>query len=271
MTADRKRIAVLCHENDRERDLSAYVVWSMAETWREAGHEVVFLFGTRRLVPADLALVHVDLSVVPERYLRFARRYPIALNAEVKDIRKRRYSESLLERDGDWDGPVIVKSDLNAGGWPEHARGRSWLRRRRRPLPLAASGYYELYDSLADVPPERFRDRRLVVEKFRPETENGLYHTRIYQFLGPHATCARLAAAEPIVKNANTVHVEPVEPHAEIVAARRRFAMDYGKLDYVVHDGRAVLLDVNKTATAGTSPVLVRARRHRAAGLYAYF
>jgi hypothetical protein len=279
VTANGRRIAVLFHENDRDRDLSAYVVTFLADIWRDAGHEVVFLYGIRRFVPADLVLVHIDLSVVPARYLRFARRYPIVLNGAVGDIRKRRYSESLVERGDDWAGPVIVKSDLNAAGHPERTLGRSWLTRRslrwRRLLtrshPLAASGYYALYDGIAAVPPEHFADRRLVVEKFRPEMENGLYHARIYQFLGPHETCARLAAREPIVKNANTVHVEPVEPHAEIVAARRRFAMDYGKLDYVVHDGRAILLDVNKTATASASPVLQSARRHRAEGLYAYF
>jgi hypothetical protein len=137
--------------------------------------------------------------------------------------------------------------------------------------PLAGSGYYELYDRIAEVPPELFEDRRLVVEKFQPEVENGLYHTRVYQFLGTHETCMRLASEGPIVKNATTVHVEPVDPHAEIVASRQRFAMDYGKLDYVVSDGRAVLLDVNKTATAGTSPVQQRARRYRAEGLYSYF
>ena len=280
MTPERKRIAILFHENDRDRDLSAYVVWFLADLWREAGHDVVLLYGIRRFVPADLVLVHVDLSVVPERYFRFARRYPIVLNGGVTDIRKRRFSESLLRRDDDWGGPVIVKSDLNAAGYPERALGRSWLTRNfssvRRALlgrahPLAGSGYYELYDGIADVPRVYFADRRLVVEKFRPELENGLYHVRVYQFLGTHETCTRLASGDPIVKNANTVHAEPVEPHPEIVAARRRFSMDYGKLDYVMSDGEAVLLDVNKTATAGASPVLERARRHRAQGLYSYF
>jgi hypothetical protein len=229
-------------------------------------------------VPADIVLVHIDLSVVPERYFRFARRYPIVLNGKVKDIRKRRFADVLRKGD-DWDGPVLVKSDLNAGGYPESVLGRSWLTRRsprirrllNRAHPLAGSGYYEIYDRIADVPPERFTDRRLVVERFRPEVENGLYHTRIYQFLGPHETCARLASEDPIVKTANTVRVEDVEPHPAIVAVRRRFAMDYGKLDYVMHDGRPILLDVNKTAIGGTSPVLVRARRHRAEGLYSYF
>jgi len=275
-----KRIAVLFHENDRDRDLSEYAVWSMADIWREAGHDVFFLFGARRFVPADLVFVHIDLSVVPARYLRFARRYPIVVNGEVKDIRKRRVSEHLLRKGDDWDGPVIVKSDLNAGGYPEGVLGRSWLTRRsagvRRALlgrahPLAGSGYYELHDRIADVPPERFADRRLVIEKFRPEMEDGLYHTRVYQFLGPRETCARLAAEGPIVKNATAVRADPVEPHAEIVAARRRFSMDYGKLDYVVSDGRVVLLDVNKTATSGPFPVLLRARSYRAEGLDSYF
>jgi len=280
MTPDRKRIAVLFHENDRDRDLSEYAVMGMADIWREAGHDVVFLFGARRFVPADLVFVHIDLSVVPERYFRFARRYPIVVNGAVKDIRKRRFSENLLRRDDDWDGPVIVKSDLNAGGCPEGVLGRSWLTRHssrvRRALlgrahPLAGSGYYQVYDALAEVPPERFADRRLVVEKLRPEMENGLYHLRVYQFLGPRETCARLAAEGPIVKNATAVRVDPVEPHAEIVAARRRLSMDYGKLDYVVNNGQVVLLDVNKTATSGPIPVLLRARSYRAEGLYTYF
>jgi hypothetical protein len=275
-----KRIAVLFHENDRNRDLSEYVVWSMADIWREAGHDVVFVFGARRFVPADLVLVHIDLSVVPARYVRFARRYPIVVNGEVRDIRKRRVSEHLLRRDDDWDGPVIVKSDLNAGGQPERVLGRSWLTRRSRRVrrallgrahPLGGSGNYELHDGIADVPPERFADRRLVVEKFRPELEDGLYHTRVYQFLGPRETCARLAAEGPIVKNGTAVRADPIEPHAEIVAARRRFSMDYGKLDYVVSNGQVVLLDVNKTATSGPFPVQRRARSYRAEGLYSYF
>jgi hypothetical protein len=47
----------------------------LAEFWRENGLEVVYLYGADRFVPADLVLVHVDPSVVPEEYLEFAAQY----------------------------------------------------------------------------------------------------------------------------------------------------------------------------------------------------
>ena len=49
---------------------------------------------------------------------------------------------------------------------------------------------------------------------------------------------------------------------------------DFGKFDYVVHEGNAVLLDANKTIGCfpgkATSSVAA-SRRHRAAGIYSYF
>jgi hypothetical protein len=50
--------------------------------------------------------------------------------------------------------------------------------------------------------------------------------------------------------------------------------MDYGKLDYVVHLGEPVLLDVNKTTGASRhlqDDELRAMRRHQAEGLYSYF
>lgn len=50
--------------------------------------------------------------------------------------------------------------------------------------------------------------------------------------------------------------------------------MDYGKLDYVVHEGRVVVIDVNKTTGASRhmrADALDVMRRGLADGLYAYF
>ena len=82
--------------------------------------------------------------------------------------------------------------------------------------------------------------------------------------LGPH----------PIVNASTQVRVEPIEPDPEIARLRHQLGFDYGKFDYVIHGGNAVLLDTNKTtAAAGLpwTPELTAARRHRASGLYSYF
>jgi hypothetical protein len=115
--------------------------------------------------------------------------------------------------------------------------------------------------------------RKIVIERFRPELEDGLYHLRIYQFLGDRFTCMRLASPSPVVKAQNSVRIEEVEPHAEILAWRERLGIDYGKLDYVVAGGEVVLLDVNKTTGASRHMAdadLPAMRRHLAEGLYGY-
>jgi len=231
------RIAVLWHKTDRKRDLSHYLVDFFADQWRELGHEVVYAFG--RFVPADLAILHVDLSVVPDRYLALAARYPRTLNGAVRDIRKSVISR--LRAGPDHDGPVIVKSDLNCAGVPERDRLRRAGRR------FASPEDYRVYERAADVPKEAWGDPACIVERFVPERDGDLYCVRLYHFLGGRSSCSRLASREPIVRGPNHRRVDKVEVHDEIVAARRAMGFDFGKFDYVVHDGRPVLLDANKT------------------------
>jgi len=127
-----KRIVVLFHKGDRQSDLSGYIVDHMARCWREDGHAVTYLFGTRPFVPADLLFIHVNLSVVPDEYLEFASQYPIVVNGRIRDIRKSTTSRNLLFPGDSWGGRVIVKSDLNYAGEPERMLRRSWLQRRFR-------------------------------------------------------------------------------------------------------------------------------------------
>lgn len=282
MSRPPRTIAILFHENDRRR-LWSYAVTFLAEFWRQDGNQVRYLFGIRKFVPADLLLIHVDLSVVPDEYLEFADRYPLALNREIKDIRKSVVSTNLVRSGDSYAGKVIVKSDLNDRGGPERslkADVSRWKRLFRKRLVrgggrgsrFGASLDYRVYDTLADVPAADFERSDRVVEKFLPEHEEGLFFVRHYEFLGDRSTCTRLAAPHPIVKDQTLVRSEEVDPHPEIVQARTRLNFDYGKFDYTVHGGRPVLLDTNKTTGADrvSSRALNARRRRRAEGIYSY-
>lgn len=279
------RIVVLFHEN--EINPARYVIHHLAGFWREDGHRVDYVMGTKRFVPADAVIVHVDLSIVPQSYLEFAARYPIAINGRLTDNRKSRVSDQLLRPGDGWTGPVIVKSDLNYGGLPEQGlrvsplgRRFSMLSRLRRrldtrlhPERLPVRGY-GVYESIDEVPDQVFHDPRLVVERFLPEIEDGAYHVRIVQFLGDRYRCTRLRSEHRIIKAHRSSLTEDAEPHPEVFGWRERFHMDYGKLDYVVHEGTPVLLDINKT-TGATSQyrddsLLAANRRYLAYGLYDY-
>jgi hypothetical protein len=188
-------------------------------------------------------------------------------------------------RPGDpYSGKVIAKTDLNYGGSPERIIKRNpslWRRLlSHRFVRGDANGSrfkapfdYRIYDGLAEVPPAVFERNDVVVEKFLPEQEENFFFVRHYEFLGDRATCTRLAATNPIVKDQAVVRIEEVEPHPEILQARERLNFDYGKFDYVLHDGRPVLLDANKTTGADrvSSRELNIRRRHRADGIYSYF
>ena len=234
-------------------------------------------------MPADLVLVHVDLSVVPEPYLEFAARYPIVLNGRVRDIRKTAISRYLVRPGDDWGGPVIVKTDLNSGGYPEYRSSLTGLRRRRvvrgaarRLRGFRSSRDYQVFERFADVPAALLENPELVVERFLPDIEDGFYHLHMYQFLGDGERCARLGSREPVFKAAGSSTTGSVvaEPHAAARAWREKLGLDYGKIDYTVCEGEVILLDANKTigSAAYLDPGVLRNERQRQAdGIHAYF
>ncbi len=262
------RIAVLMHERHTMAHVRGYLVGLLAQVWEEDGHTVVYGFGTSAPPPADVALLHVDLSVVPDAYVALAAHYPVLLNARARDVRKSTYSPNLLRRTSRYDGQVIVKSDLNHAGLPEQ---RLLGREQTFRTPLE----YVIYDDLSLVPPETFDDASLVVQRFTPEMVGRKYAVRLYSFLGARSSAVRLTGRRPIVNGPTVEGVETVEPHPDIEAARHRLGMDYGKLDYVVVDGEAILLDANKTVGASpsmtNSATMIAARRERARGIYDFF
>ena len=101
-----------------------YLAHEFARRWEEKGHRVVFHRGLEAPPAGDVALLHHDLTVIPEAYLELARRYPRVVNGATADIRKSRYSECRLAHGDAWAGRVFIKTEANHGGHVDDALRR---------------------------------------------------------------------------------------------------------------------------------------------------
>ena len=282
----KKSIAIIFHENERKRNLHRYGIWYLAEFWREDNIDVVFVFGVDQFIPADLAFLHVDLTVVPDTYVEFAQRYPVVLNGQIKDIRKSSFSKHIVNWGDSYEGKVIVKSDLNYAGTPEQrlcgtplSRLAFWIKRqllRYQPMISGRGPFfrspldYIIYDNPRSVPKDWFNRNDIIVERFLPEKEDEFYCSRNYHFLGNHGVCLLRKSTHPISNVSTMVSREVVEPHSEIVELTKKMKFDYGKFDYVIHEGNPILLDINKTPGAGTTSRYLTLCREWAKGIRSY-
>jgi hypothetical protein len=267
----RKTIAVLWHERQQRLRHDNYMIMHYAAVWAEDGHDVIFTYGTREFKPADVLIVHVDLSVVPDEYLEFAARFPVVLNGRVRDIRKSTVSSLRVQRSDSWQGPVIVKSDLNFGGYPERRLGCA---NAMQSTAVKLPADYRVYDSTGEVPEEIWADPSVVVERFLPQMEDGEYVIHNMVFLGDRATCSKKFSPQRVIHAANETRQSWVDPHPEVVALRKQLGFDMGKFDYVIRDGKPIVFDTNKTVGAQSGPpsrTQRQVRRQRAEGLYSYF
>ena len=204
---------------------------------------------------SSAAILHVNATRVPDDYARLATSFRQCINGRVLDISKRTVSTSLA--DESWSGGVIAKSDLNFHGRPEVMLNEE-ARRVGRPEPFAGArrvDQYTIYPSPSMVPSEVRDDPSLVLERFLPEPDPKGFAIRHWIFCGERGYCNRYVSAEEIVKGRNIVSKEPVPVPRELRRWRRRHGLDVGKLDFVVHQGRTVLIDVNKTPGAFPSTV----------------
>ncbi len=244
------------------------------ECFRDRGHTITVI-APDAPVPAELdaGLLHVAATVVPAAILaRLPPELPI-INQRVHDISKRRVSRMLVEQGDAVSGPVIVKSDANYAGLNDYARQGRLRRRWRRITTLLrharlrhAGIPYEIYPSPEAVPQEVWGDRARVVERFVPERLDGRYCLRKWVFLGDADQQVISVSDQPVIKATNARHTFTHEPpHKALVEERRRLGFDYGKFDYVLLEGRPVLLDANSTpGISARSPQLLQS-----AGLFA--
>ena len=148
------------------------------------------------------------------------------------------------------------------------ARPPGWLGRLRRQLPWRLARQlpardYPVLPHRDRVPAWVWRRQDLVVERFIPERAGRNYVLRMYLFFGDRGVVYRMEADRPVIKAQGIVGFETTydEPPPEIAEARVALGFDFGKFDYVLHEGRPVLLDVNKT------PAVSGKRRERTAYL----
>jgi hypothetical protein len=124
------RLLILQHEKADLGRRDHHYIHSFCEVWRSRGVEIIHRAGWRNLPAADLVILHVDTSVVPEGFERALGEYPRVWNRRCTDIRKRSLPERGLVIAGpeEYDGPVIVKTDFNSAAVPELRlfRRRGW-------------------------------------------------------------------------------------------------------------------------------------------------
>ena len=241
-----------------------YLIQLLLERLQAQGVRIAVVGSGTAFVPADLAILHVDLSVVPESLRELVIKYPKVINGRVLDIRKRRFSELLIGSADESVGPVLVKTNLNYGGKPEllhlvdirlpsgadrdEARARALWRESRRPWRTRrVLDAYQVYESPAQVPGDVWRNPRLVVERFVPEVRDGMYCCRHWLFLGACEVGRMTLSHDPAVRlDGRPAPLDEPVPEA-LRSLRRQLGFDYGKFDYSVVDGHAVIYDVNRT------------------------
>jgi len=286
MTANGKSVAVLTHARD-DFDANEYFLRFFFPYWQRRGFTVRVVRGIETSnVTAGVAISHVNLTMVPAEYRLYAERFPVVVNGRVDDISKTRIATHLVRGAGDYDGAVIVKTNLNYGGRPErwqtHAAtrlGRLRLRLERNvPWTWSAaldSTAYKIYERARDVPRAVWWNPGLVVQRYLPERQGSFYCLRNWVFFGDREMSSIAYSESPLVKATNAVKRERDVPIPDrLREIRARLGFDYGKFDFGIVDGEVVLYDANRTPTRnrdlGVTPELEAAIENLAQGIDAF-
>jgi hypothetical protein len=261
---ERPSIAIVLHEKDFLFAEGKNHLSLICAHWKKKGYPVRVQRGIQEAVPEDILFPHVDLTVLPKAYRDFFSRHPRVINRGITDISKRAISRQRLRHGSGYVGPVIVKTNANSGGGADekklNARGRRWKRWRNelaKRFPKVSwwwlremnSNQYPVFPALADVPFGAFCNPHLIVEKFLPERDGDLYCARSHSFLGSAHYDNLLKSPYPIAKGSQLCRRQEIPAHPEVLDYRRSIGMTYGKIDYTIIDGHAVILDVNTTPT----------------------
>ncbi len=254
-------IAVLVHPRQKFTQNSSWL-GELAGIWKERGIRITVMREPTPTIRPDVVFHSVDLTRTPPEYVAFLERFPVVVNRRVTDISKRRISRHIVDRPEAFDGPVIIKTDLNCNGIPEAAFA-SADRPKEAPRVKMDTAWetrswlptYPILRSTRQVPAGVWSNPNLVVERFLPEREGDLFCIRTWLFLGEAERVARFFAKSPVIKSDTIVGRERLfEVPDDLRRLRRDLGFEFGKFDYAIVGGETVLFDANRTPTLGVIP-----------------
>jgi hypothetical protein len=252
----------------------------MTRIFSAMGFDVVLQKGLKRHVEGRVVINQVDLTVTPPEYAAYMDDFPIALNGHLLDISKTITcpEETFVSLQQHYDGPVIVKTQLNHGGSgekqafqgvcgpgcritqvfqrlfdPESGTDHDWRTTR-----YLEPRNYPIFSTPEHVPAGVWDNKNLVVQRLYTERdEDGLYCLRFWYVLGDrdfHVVCK---GNDPVIKGNNIIRRQVVEidTPVSLLLSRQRLGVDFGRFDYILVDGEAVVLDVNRTPTMSAAAI----------------
>lgn len=286
-----KKIGIL-HSGGRVKPHDKYVISLMRQIWEEAGAQVVDIIGVDNHIPADLLILHVDLTQVPKSYIEFASLYPRTVNLGAVDIRKRTFCRHLLTASDSYKGPVLVKTNRNYAGIPElndshyfrsrlqqYRLGRLSIRKYRSLMrailknpPIMAKSDYRIFDHFSEIP-KCYLDSRYVVQKFLPEISGDRYILREYYFFNDCEVINKETGHDPVFTHGDQIEYGRGVPASEVIELRSKLNLEYGKIDYAMNNGVPIIYDANKTIglTSTTSDAAWSLARDLAPGITSCF
>jgi hypothetical protein len=246
-----------------ERLFPSALICLLADIWRQRGHQIEVT--SARKLAGDIGFLHIDTTHIAANMVPSCPPGMPLLNGRAIDISKRTVSRNLVTPSDDYTGPVMVKTNNNYCGLEAFPRlpAKILINRLRkivslrnwRQLRVLPRNHYPVLPNKTEVPAWVWQRSDLVVERFLPEIEDDLFVLRCWVFLGQREFGVKLCGRDPVVKAGSAVHYEYISGVPDpLRAERERLGFDFGKFDYVIHDGTTVLLDANKT------PVSVRSK-----------
>lgn len=235
---------------------------------------------------APCAMLHVDLTEVPEKFAAVEQLYPRVINGKALSIARELYSQSIVERGDHYAGPVIAKSIYNHRGVPElsYERRSNLVARLRyqfhklvnRHYKEQRCPHYQVFESLAAVPEAVWENREQMVERFLPGSLDFPITKQRYTFSREYGMITRSRYNSLLCDDHMLSHEEiEGEVPTELLQVRRDLHLDYGAIDFFMIDGRAYVVDANKTTTVNdhfiqTYPFVARLMDRLAEDLIAF-
>lgn len=243
-----------------------YAIFLMARIFASIGFDVVLQKGLKKQLEGRVVINQVDLTVTPPEYAAYLDSFPIALNGRLLDISKTVVcpKDSLVASRNDYRGPVIVKTRFNSGGMPEQKILQHQgipepdTRHNWRTTSCLDPGNYPVFRTPDLVPTGVWENRNLVVQRLYTERDDaGLYCLRFWYVLGNKEFHVINKAPTPVIKGSNIVKRRAVDMDtpARLLSARQQLGVDFGRFDYILVDGEAIILDANRTPTMSAATI----------------